>query len=1219
MFFKIARFELRHQFKQPLVYSTFAIFFLFAFGAAATDDIQIGVGGAVHDNAPVAIAFTTLILAIFAVFLSAAFAGHSVVRDAASKTEGYMYACPVTGPELLIGRFVGSFIMTMIAFSGVSVGLALGSLMPWLDPETLGPFRAGDYLYTLVTLAAPSLFATSAAFFMLATLTRSIMAAWVGLVAFLVIYFTGLALLTNDDLVNTVAIIDPFGGVAMGRAVRDWTVFEQNTQLPPFEGLLMWNRLLWMGLGVVFVGITAALFNLRGEAKRGAKPAKIAKDDAPAVAPADFSTTRAAPTFSPAMTPLRQFLARMAVESRAMTRSVAFWVILALGAANTLAALLTRNITYGTPIYPVTRVMVETAGAAFGIVPLIIGVFFAAETSWRERQVKIHEVIDATPAPSWALIFPKMATVILMVFALMTSAVVTGVIVQIAKGYADVEFGLYLQRLIIFSGFPFALIAILSFFVQAVTGNKWAGLGFFLVYIGIDLALSQMGLNHPLYNFASRPETPLSDLNGVGHFEAAARWFDLYWGAIAGLMTLLAFLLWPRGGSEKALIRLKAIPSRLGPVTGALAGVFLLTAGGAGGYIFYNVNVLNEYRTPDEQEAFIANYEKKYFALADVPQPKITDVRVEVDLYPEELRYDVRGVQRIENKTDGPIDVVHVELAGDVAALTLDGEAYDTVDDDYDHYVFELARPMAPGEGRDIAFETTVAREGFSQAGGNGSAVVENGTFINNFAATPLIGHNPNRRLLDPSDRRKYGLEPTLRAAKLEDESHWDDGFLRGDSDWVTFEAVVSTAPDQIAIAPGYLQREWTENGRRHFHYEMDAPIQNFWSVLSARYAIAKDKWNDVSLEVYHHDDHAMNVDGMMEAMKRSFDYFSENFSPYQYRQMRVIEFPAYASFAQSFPNTVPYSESIGFIADVRDPEDVDYVFYVTSHEMAHQWWGHQLSAADVQGAAMLSETLSQYSALMVMKAAYGDAQVRKFLEFERNAYLRSRGAELLEELPLHRVENQGYIHYRKGSNVMYALQDYVGEDVVNRALARLLDEYALESSPYPRSVDFLRILREEAGPEHDGLITDLFEKITLYDLELTETEVVENADGAYEVALTIEATKLYADGEGEETEAPLDLMIDVGVFSEDPDDAAFGDDPAIYVAKHRVTSGENVIRFTVDEKPSFAAVDPYAKLLDRDPEDNGDDVSITQRDSASLDPKELTRRVPGVFDTPRY
>ncbi len=138
----------------------------------------------------------------------------------------------------------------------------------------------------------------------------------------------------------------------------------------------------------------------------------------------------------------------------------------------------------------------------------------------------------------------------------------------------------------------------------------------------------------------------------------------------------------------------------------------------------------------------------------------------------------------------------------------------------------------------------------------------------------------------------------------------------------------------------------------------------------------------------------ARNVDRMLAAFAHGLDYYQPNFGPYQFRQARIIEFPDYAQFAQAFAGTMPYSEGIGFIADLSDPDKIDYVTYVTAHELAHQYWAHQAIGADMQGATMLTETLAQYSALMVMEKLYGRDQIRRFLKFELDRYLRSAAAK---------------------------------------------------------------------------------------------------------------------------------------------------------------------------------------------------------------------------------
>jgi aminopeptidase N len=358
--------------------------------------------------------------------------------------------------------------------------------------------------------------------------------------------------------------------------------------------------------------------------------------------------------------------------------------------------------------------------------------------------------------------------------------------------------------------------------------------------------------------------------------------------------------------------------------------------------------------------------------------------------------------------------------------------------------------------------------------------------------------------------------------------------------------------------------------------------------VLSARYASRIEDHNGVQLAVFYHPAHEWNVERIIESLRDSISYFSETYSPYQYRQMRVLEFPAYANFAQSFPNTVPWSEGIGFIADITDPEDIDYVYYVGAHEVAHQWWAHQVSAANVQGQSSIIETLAQYSALMLMEREYGPHIMRRFLKYELDNYLSSRGGEAIEELPLYRVENQGYIHYRKGSIVMYALKDYMGQQAVDAALRNFVAEAAYKTDPYPRSRDLIRHLRDQATTdEQQALITDLFERITLWDLKVEEATTSARSDGRFDVSIGVSASKFEADGSGAQTEVPLDLPIDIGIFSKNPDDVTQGDEHVLLLEKHRVQDGNLTFELIVDEEPSHVGIDPYNKLIDRNSDDN--------------------------------
>jgi len=330
----------------------------------------------------------------------------------------------------------------------------------------------------------------------------------------------------------------------------------------------------------------------------------------------------------------------------------------------------------------------------------------------------------------------------------------------------------------------------------------------------------------------------------------------------------------------------------------------------------------------------------------------------------------------------------------------------------------------------------------------------------------------------------------------------------------------------------------------------------------------------------------------MIQATQKALAYYEANFSPYQHRQVRILEFPGYASFAQSFANTIPYSESIGFIADLRDKDAIDYVFYVTAHEVAHQWWAHQVIGANVQGATMLSESLAQYSALMVMEHEYGRDKMRRFLKTELDGYLSGRGGETIDELPLYKVENQQYIHYKKGSLVFYRLREEIGEAALNRALHEFLRDWAFKAAPYPTSLDLLKYIRAQARPDQQALITDLFEKISFYDDRVESATARRLANGKYEVTLKLHAAKRYADGKGKETAGTLDDWMDVGVFASAPSGKE-ADEKVLYLQRRHITSENPTITVVVDGLPYEAGLDPYNKLIDRVSSDNRKRVTL--------------------------
>ena len=1187
MFLQVAAFEFRYQLRQPAFWVIAILFALLGFGiVAAPGNVSLGSGGNVHKNAPYALALMNLTMSTFFMLATTAIVANVVVRDVQSGFGPMIQSSRLSKFDYLYGRFAGAFAAVALCFLAPSIGVLAGTLAPWVDRETIGAFRPFDYVYAYLFLGLPGVFLTSALFFALATVTRSMMATYVGVVAVFIVYLAASTSLgTKPEFETALAWAEPFGAGAYGLATKYWTAAERNGVNAPLVGVLLWNRVLFTAVGLA---VLAAAWGLYRPSVRGAKASRIDKlrvleaKAPPAAAP---SGPLPAPVYG-LKSAWAQLSSRTAFEMALVFKSPAFVVLIVLGFAFAVTTLLFTGEIYGAPTLLVTRIVIQGLQGAFGLIAIIVSIYYAGELVWRDRERKVHEIVDASSTPDWTFLLPKTLALALVLVSILLAGVVAGVSVQIFKGYTDFEFGKYLVWYVLPEALGFATLAVLAIFIQSLSPNKFVGWAIMVVYLISTIVARSLGFDHVLYRYGAGISVPLSDMNGLGDFRGFANVTDAYWTAGAVILLVIAYGLWRRGVETRLMPRLKRFPTRLTGPAGIVGGVALAAFLGLGAFIFVNTNVWNEYRSQDAQEKQQANYEKALLRFETTPQPSIVDVKLDLDLHPHAPRLETRGTYVIENRTGAPLSEMHMRWNDDleIKALTVQGAGMVREWPEFDYRIYRFSTPMAPGERRTVAFDTVLEQRGF-KVRGNTTRLADNGTFVSNAEFAPLIGMDRSQGLLqDRAKRRKYGLPPELRPAKLEDLSATGRNYIG--ADWVTADVTVTTDADQTPLAPGYQQSDVTRDGRRTVRFVTESPVLYFLSVQSARYEIARQMHNGVEMVVYHAPGHDRNVPRMMQALRTSLDYFQANFSPYQFRQARISEFP-YGSFAQSMPNTFAWSENLGFITDLSDPTKIDYVTYIGAHEFAHQWWAHQIVGADMQGMTLLSETLAQYSAMMVMEKTYGPDRIRRFLKFELDNYLRSRGTEIIEELPLQRVENQQYIHYRKGAMVMYLLRDQIGEAAVNRALHNLVTRYAFKGAPYARSVDLIAALRAEAPADKQALITDLFEKITLYDVKTTATAVRQRADGKWETTITVNARKLYADGKGVETEAPLNETFDIGVFSAEPGKGAFDQSNVLAFERRPLRSGTQTFRLVTAAKPTWAGVDPYNKWIDRNSDDN--------------------------------
>lgn len=1186
------QFELATQLRQPLLWVCALIFGALAFGASTTDAIQVGGAiGNINRNAPVVVAQMLGVFSLMSMFVITIFIAGTVLRDSEVGISDMLFATPMKKRDYLVGRFAAGLLACLVIFAAVVAGMMLGPLMPWVDPQRVGPFAGQAYLWGLTVLVMPNLLLIGALLMLLAATTRSIMMVYVGVLAFLVLWIVAGSFTSDIDNEWIAVLSDPFGVRALSRSTRYFSAAEMNAGLPDIGGYVLANRLLWSAVALALFGLTLWLFNPQraGTGKRLFGKAKSQPQAAPV--PAGLKLPRIEPRFS-ASTRWIQCWHILAFDAAAVFKSVPFLVLLLFSILNYVASTSQMGEIFGTTVYPRTHLMVELLNGSFTIMLLIIVTFYAGELIFRERQARIADVNDAMPMPNWTQLVAKSLALVGVVLVFLFAGVLTAIAVQLFKGGAPIEPMVYLKGALI-GGVPFILLGLFAVVLQVLTNNKFVGYLLVILLMVWQIVAGALDLDHNLYNIAGLPRTPYSDMNGFGHFLEGWGWFALYWSLFVAASLIVAQAFWVRGLSFAWRDRVREAGRRLRGAPGVALVVCGLAFVATGSWIFYNTNTLARYEAADVAMDRQAAYEKTYRKYKDIVHPKVTDVRAAVDIYPEQRRVMIRGSYVVENKTGKPLDTLPLQVNPDLVTTWSGLPAHQLILDDkeFGFSILKLAQPMQPGERRNMAFTVDVRHPGFSN-GGEPDTINLNGSFFNNREFFPQLGYQPGFELQDRNERRKRGLGEPERMAKLEDAAARRHTMFGPDADWISFDTTVSTSGDQIALAPGYLQKSWKENGRNYFHYKMDQKMMPFFAYLSADWQVKKGDWKGIPIEIYHDRKHVYNVDRMITATQKSLDYFTTQFTPYQHKQVRILEFPNYERFAQSFANTIPFSESIGFIADLRDKEALDYVFYVTAHEMAHQWWGHQVAAANVQGASMLIESLAQYSALMVMEKEYGRHQMRRFLRYELDRYLSSRGSELIEELPLYRVENQDYIHYRKGSLVFYRLRDEIGEEALNRALKRFLQDKGYQESPFTTSRELLDYIRAEAPADKHALIADLFEKIVFYDNRVLDAEAVKRPDGQWDVTMRLHLAKREADGRGKESPRAYDEPVEIGIFARA--EGAKESEERVLLLDKRDLQGENpVVTVTVKEKPFEVGVDPYNKMIDRVPRDNRKEVSV--------------------------
>lgn len=1186
MFKQLFKFELLTKIKRSSVFVYFIVFFAIAFTVMSLMgsnfrgfSLHLSNSDVLYANSPFVLFLLIAGLSHFGIFVTMAIMGQAVLRDFDNNCYSLYFTYPITKSGYLLSRFAASISLVIIIFSSLALGAFAASLMPYIDHTMFTSHQLLAYIIPYLYTIIPNVIFTGAVFFTMSVLTRQTMAVYVTGLVFVLGYLIAGSFLGHLGNRLLVDLIDPFGFYAMLSSTALRSISEKNSLLINLSGSFLLNRVLWLSISlIVFIyGYYKFMFSFSNQnSKVKRNEVNIQGETSDSELSSNIQTIER--VFN-TRTNVQIFYSLVKYNYKQVVGSIYFKIIVLLGLIGTAFMISDAITTDGVANYPLTGKIFGQLLDVFYMFLIIIITVYSGELMWRERNKRLNQLYDTLPVAEWLTLTSKFISLVLIQLSLIAALLLFSIVVQTYLGYYNYQFDVYLKILIFKGLFPTLLFSGMAIFFQAIANNKYTGYFLMVIFFIFIINASKLGFEHLMLVLGSAPGFDYSEMNGFGNSLFPCFVFNLYWLFLLAALLAVASIFVHRGTDtgfrnrfRNARIRFTN-PVKLFMVL--MIGLFVIS----GIYIFYNTNIINKYTGRNEAISGLVDYELSYHKYSSLPQPRITRVFVETDIYPSNRKIHFKGNYWILNKTKSAIDsiVISENSTMSLVSLKFNLPGIEVINDaKQGFYLFTLKKLLQPGDSIQLSFEVDYSRKGFSM--NEDHRLLSNGTYFSNQECLPTIGYDYGKEISDEKLRKKNHLtivktiEPTNDSTLL-----YNNGY---DADWIDLECIVSTENDQIALAPGELIKQWNSDGRNFYQYKSVAKTMNVYSFLSAKYAVRKENWNGISLEIYYHPSHSYNIDRFFDAMKRSLEYYTANFGPYQHKTLKIVEFP-FGSNAKALSGSIQIGENLGFISQFSRDSDlvINHVYYVTAHEIGHQYFAYQVVGANVKGSLVLSEVFSQYLALCVLGKIYKPDVINDFLHNSYYKYMSGRSNDKEVEPPLAQVSDQDYIFYHKGILVMNTLKEYLGEDSVNRALSRFLSKYKFAGPPYPTSFDFLKELKKSCPDSLKYLITDLFETVTIFSNEAKKAEFRKLPNGKFDVTLYLEATKIKTDSLGNKTNVLLNDYIEVGVLDKNKN--------PIFITMHKFTKSAESLRFTVDKEPFFGAIDPRHLLIDQIWRDN--------------------------------
>ncbi len=1180
MFIELLKFEAFYQRKQwaYLIFSILFLLFGYLLGSQSFAEAKVNY------NSVTRVTFDTGISTLGALFSVVFFCVSGVIRDRSHKMENILYSTPIKKWHFFGSRLIGVFGFTLISFTPLMVGMALGALSPELDPSRVSDFNLLLFLRTWFFLVVPNIFICSSLVFSVSLLTKNNAATYVTGVLLYVMYMVTSIIMKSPIVIQAApsdpetmmlaSYFDPFGLSAFVEQTQYWTPEEKNFQMVSFSGYFLGNRLMWVGFGCVILGFSYHVFSFRSLSKDPQKKVKEEKEQA-------TGPYVSVPTLTSSHMQFKSLISTVRNEIRSIFISLPFIITLICWCLIVFFEIHSRIIAggqYGDSWYPYTNLLIEQFTEPLLMFCIILIVFYAGELVWRDRSNQFHEIINSSPISSAVLFISKFISLVLLPVILMLTAIIISIGFQAALGYSHFEWALYLS-IFYYWGVDLVFYCLFALFVQTVTPHKYLAVGISaLIIIMLKSSFSGLiGIEHPLLKLGYLPTSHYTNMNGYGWTTASFHHFGIYWMALGTVLAILAFKFWNRGSQESYQHQWHLFKANWKPWHLGSLGIFLLIFLIFGSFIFYQINIEGEYKPLGKRLDLKEEYERQYKQYKDLPRLHHVEIKTSLDLFPEEGRATIEANYRLKNLGSNPVNQVLISERARLDTIGLEGSRLVNRNEDLGVFLFEFTTPVQPGEEVNFHYILRKNQNGYKQERG----IVSNGSFIFYNQFEPRLWYSAALEIDDPYERKKRGL------SKREEEKV---DFHLGEKDVnagrVVFETVICTSSNQKAIAPGKLVATWEEGGRRFFHYKPTRNVVPFIAYFSADYDMEVVEHNGVSIEQYYHAGHEYNLEKIEESARMTLDYCEKYFGPYPFDHLRFVEIPGHWNFGgAAHPGTISMVEDNIYLIDISDTSNFDLVAKRTIHEVAHQWFGGVLSPKIQPGASLLVEGLAKYMEAAIMEKMYGKRMLWLLSENANRRYFTGRKYTDSTEPPLYLTED-GYLDYGKSFTVMLAMKELFGEDSINKAINQMINRYRGKDEFIGNSEELIGEFYKVTDRQHHDLIDDWFRKIFIYDLKISEVSYESLKNGKYEFLLKLSTKKQQVNPDGSLINVSMDEPLSIGFFKEHPKSLS-NDQAIIYYKLHQVVGESNEIRVIVNELPEFVSIDPFGTRTDPNLHDN--------------------------------